>query len=491
MNTKINENNILLDTDSYKYSHPGQLPPDSEAASFYIEARKNNLGFQQSPKGVLFNGLQPILHRLSTAFTAQDIDEAESLIMPHMGLFPRKSFEYILNTYGGIFPVKIYAPREGLVIPFGNALTRVDVEDPQAISAVGFLETMLMRVWYPGTVGTISKFCKDIIWEYLEKSCETPAEQIDFKLHDFGSRGVSSRESAGIGGMAHLINFKGTDTVAALVHARNYYDADVAGFSIPAAEHSTITSWGRAFEREAYANMVDLFGKKDALFAVVSDSYDLKHAVSHIWGEELKQKVVDSGAILVIRPDSGDPITQVLQTANILAEKYGYTTNKLGYKVLNGVRIIQGDGIDPVMIRRILIALVEINHYSAENVAFGMGGALLQRCDRDTFSFAMKMSAIKRAGVWQDVYKDPVAGGKTSKRGILELVYDRTTANKMFNHYKTVKQDEVTASQSKLFRCVFDGTHGNRDGLGPRRRTQNLMDLRINSMLTEPDYFVA
>ena len=31
----------------------------------------------------------------------------------------------------------------------------------------------------------------------------------DFKLHDFGFRGVSSVETASLGAAAHLINFKG------------------------------------------------------------------------------------------------------------------------------------------------------------------------------------------------------------------------------------------------------------------------------------------
>lgn len=46
---------------------------------------------------------------------------------------------------------------------------------------------------------------------------------IDFKLHDFGFRGVSSVETAGIGGAAHLVNFKGTDTIPGILLSRKYY----------------------------------------------------------------------------------------------------------------------------------------------------------------------------------------------------------------------------------------------------------------------------
>jgi nicotinamide phosphoribosyltransferase len=65
------------------------------------------------------------------------------------------------------------------------------------------------------------------------KTSDDPAGQLSFKLHDFGARGVSSGESAGLGGMAHLVNFMGTDTMEALLAARRYYGAEMAGFSIP------------------------------------------------------------------------------------------------------------------------------------------------------------------------------------------------------------------------------------------------------------------
>lgn len=44
-------------------------------------------------------------------------------------------------------------------------------------------------------------------------------------------------QSAGIGGCSHLVNFQGTDTIAGIMTARTYYGCEIAGFSIPAAEH--------------------------------------------------------------------------------------------------------------------------------------------------------------------------------------------------------------------------------------------------------------
>lgn len=118
---------------------------------------------------------------------------------------------------------------------------------------------------------------------------------------------MSSLESAGLGGMAHLVNFMGTDTVTALIYARNYYGAEMAGYSIPAMEHSTVTSFGRTGEAQAYRQMLETFAKPGALLAMVIDSYNREHAVGQIIGEEAARLIQQSGATVVIRPDSGDP----------------------------------------------------------------------------------------------------------------------------------------------------------------------------------------
>src|SRR6202021_2012724 len=128
---------------------------------------------------------------------------------------------------------------------------------------------------------------------------------LQFKLHDFGYRGVSSPESAALGGAGHLVNFKGTDTLAACELLMDYYHADMPGFSIPAAEHSTITSWGRENEAAAYRNMLERFPM--GLVAVVSDSWDIRNAVRKIWGQQLRDKVEARNGTLIIHPDSGEP----------------------------------------------------------------------------------------------------------------------------------------------------------------------------------------
>lgn len=428
--------NLLLNTDSYKASHWLQYPPGTDATFFYVESRGGVYD------RTVFFGLQAILKQyLSTPITHADIDEAKELYATHGEPFNEAGWRDIVDRLGGHLPVRIRAVPEGAVVPTHQALVTIESTDANAYWVPSYLETMLLRLWYPVTVATISWHAKQTIRQFLERTSDDPAGQLPFKLHDFGARGVSSAESAAIGGCAHLVNFMGTDTVSALLAAKAYYHAPMAGFSIPAAEHSTITSWGRDREVEAYRNMLKRFAKPGAIVAVVSDSYDIYHAIREHWGTTLKDEVIASGATVVIRPDSGDPVAVVHQCMELLDEAFGHTINGKGYKVLNHVRVIQGDGINPTSIRAILERITSAG-YATDNIAFGMGGALLQQLNRDTQKFALKCSAARVDGRWIDVYKDPVTDkGKQSKRGRMTLLTHRE-----YGSFRTVPVPPEAAS---------------------------------------------
>lgn len=407
--------NIILNTDSYKVSMFKQYPAGTTGVYSYIESRGGRYD-----KTVMF-GLQAFIKEyLIEPITQADIDIADEILTAHGEPFNRSGWEYILNKHDGYLPVVIRAVPEGMVVPVKNVLATIENTDPECFWLTTYLETALLRaIWYPTTVATQSWHIKQVIKDFLEKTGEPGL--VDFKLHDFGARGTSSMESAGIGGAAHLVNFMGTDTITGVLYAREYYGASIAGFSIPAAEHSTITSWGRDNEVKAYENMLKQFAKPGSIVAVVSDSYDIFNAVSKLWGETLKQSVIDSGATVVIRPDSGDPVEVNRKLVEILGEKFGYTINNKGFKVLNNVRLIQGDGVNELTIRSILGAFMAMG-WSADNIAFGMGGALLQQVDRDTQKFAMKCSAAMIDNEWVDVQKDPITdSGKKSKAGRVTL----------------------------------------------------------------------
>ena len=438
--------NIILNTDSYKTSHYLQYPPRTEYISSYIESRGGEYD------STVFFGLQMFLKQyLSKPITATDIDEAQIICTAHGVPFNRAGWEYIVNSHRGFLPLEIEAVVEGTEVPTGNVLVQVVNTDPACAWLTSYIETALLRaVWYPTTVATVSKACQKVIARYLRETADN-SDGLAFKLHDFGARGASSEETVAIGGLAHLVNFMGSDSLSAIVAARRFYSADMAGFSIPAAEHSTITSWGREGEVAAYKNMLKQFAGKDKLLAVVSDSYDLWNAIDNLWGGELKAQVEVSGGTLVVRPDSGEPVKIVPEAIERLMSAFGYSVNSKGYKVLPPcVRLIQGDGVSVNSIEAILEQM-QFRGLSADNVAFGMGGELLQKVNRDTQKFAMKASAICIDGQWRDVYKDPITDvGKRSKKGRLALI----TANGKF---ETVRRDTVNSEENTLISVFRNG----------------------------------
>jgi len=406
----------------------------------YIEAR-----YGDNPFTVVF-GIQAFIKEyLSKPITQADIDEAADIFAAHGVPFNREGLEYILAEHNGYMPVEIRCVPEGSKLAIRGVMATMVNTDPNVPWLTNYLETAVLRaIWYPTTVATNSYFVKQAMIDFWKMSSDSPIESLDFKLHDFGARGVSSEESAGLGGMAHLINFLGTDTVSGLMYARRYYGADMAGYSIPAAEHSTITSWGRENESAAYRNMIVAF-PDSPIVAIVSDSYDLDNAVTNIYGRELKELIETSGKLVVVRPDSGDPASTVCRTIQKLMDRFGYTVNSKGYLVLpDYIRVIQGDGIDRHSLPLILAAMREQN-LSIDNIAFGMGGGLLQHCNRDTYGFAMKCSAICVDGEWRDVYKDPKTDpSKASKRGR----FDDENLQKVFENGRLFNEttfDEVRA----------------------------------------------
>lgn len=436
--------NPIIDADSYKASHWVQYPPKTEYVYSYIESRGGEFD-----NTVMF-GLQYFIKRYLTVRITKDmVDEAEAVITTHGEPFNKEGWMYIVNELDGRIPLEIKAVPEGSVIPVSNVLATVVNTDPKCYWVTSYFETAILRaIWYPTTVATVSRECKNLIAKGMDISSDS-REGLEFKLHDFGARGVSSYESAGIGGAAHLINFMGTDTMSALTTIMRYYNADsVPGFSIPATEHSCMSSWGKDSEVDAYRNMLNQYKGDYPLIAVVSDTWDIYKAASDIWGGELKQEVIDSGSMVVVRPDSGNPSEVVVKVLNLLGEKFGYEVNSKGFKVLNNVRVIQGDGITVESIPQIIMSIMN-SKWSIDNVAFGMGGGLLQMVNRDTQKFAMKCSAIMIDGVWNEVYKDPITDkGKVSKRGTLSLIKNN-------NKFETVNTLKETPSAPDMLETVF------------------------------------
>ena len=426
----MKKHNLLLLADAYKYAHHKLYIPGTTKIYSYLESRGGTF-----PETV-FYGLQYFLKEYleGQAFTQSDIDEADEIMSAVFGrkdVFNKEIFEYILKVHHGKLPVRIKAVPEGSVVPVRNVLMTIENTDPKSYWLTNFLETLLMQVWYPSTVATLSREVRKIVEQYFEATADDSAKAgIDFVLNDFGFRGVSSVESAGLGGSAHLLNFMGSDTVYASSFAKKYYHAEkVYGLSVPATEHSIMTLLGETGEAEVFQHILNSY--PEGVVACVSDSYNIFHAVESLWGAQFKQQILDRKGTLVIRPDSGDPVKTLAKVFEILFEKFGFTVNSKGYKVLPPqIRVIQGDGIDMSSIPLIYESLKK-NNISAENLVLGMGGALLQKVNRDTQRFALKCSYAEMNGDWVNVKKQPVEMSedgtlvksfKTSKAGRLKLV---------------------------------------------------------------------
>jgi nicotinamide phosphoribosyltransferase len=450
------QTNLILLADAYKYSHHKLYTPGTEKVYSYMESRGGM--FNET----VFFGLQYILNKYlaGEVITKQKIEEAEYYLNSIFGrndVFDAANFEYIINKHGGRLPVTIKAVKEGSIVPTHNVLMTIENNDPNCYWLTNFLETILMQIWYPVTVATLSAQIKQVVqMYYAETADDSSAAGIDYVLNDFGFRGVSSVESAGIGGMAHLLSFKGSDTVIANAFAREYYYAKtVPGASVPATEHSVMTMRGKEGELEMFRHLLKTY--PTGIVACVSDSYNIFRACADYWGTELRDEILQRDGTLVIRPDSGDPALTLLSVFDILLDKFGYTINTKGYKVLPPqVRVIQGDGINYDSILHIYQVL-KMNGISAENLVLGMGGALLQKVDRDTQRFALKCSYAEVNGVSTDVQKNPV---ELNGRGEIEPSFKQSKAGRLKlvctnGHFETVRQDEAPLAEDVL-QTVFE-----------------------------------
>jgi nicotinamide phosphoribosyltransferase len=346
----MNRNNIVLATDSYKLNHWNQYPKGTEAVYSYFESREG----ATFPYTVFF-GLQSILkdYLEGTVVTMKDVDEAQKLATAHFGdpsLFNYRGWEYIVQEHGGRLPLRIKAVEEGSVIPTGNVLMSVENTDPRCFWLTNQMESLLTHVWYPSTVATLSRRTKEVIASYLDRTADS-REGLEFMLHDFGYRGATTHEAAEIGGLGHLVNFLGTDTLPAMLLGVEQYGANLASlaFSVPATEHSVMTALGKDGEYEVVDQLLAEYPA--GILSVVADSYNIYEFVQQV-GTTWKDRILARDGRFVVRPDSttlehprpGDLVVWIL---NSLWENIGGTTNSKGFKVLNDkVRVLWGDGID-------------------------------------------------------------------------------------------------------------------------------------------------
>lgn len=466
--------NLIEATDGYKLTHHKQYPKDLEKVYSYLEAR---LGAHWDY--TVFFGLQYILKRyLTQRVTMEDVEQAARMSVSYLGegQFNYHGWAYIAETLGGKLPLKIKAVPEGTVVPIHNVLMTVQNTDPQCAWLTNAMETLLTQVWYPITVATLSRATLQMIGKGLNDTAMSMAGLL-YMLHDFGFRGASSYETAQIGGGAHLVNSRGTDTVPAIRWAHDWYDADMDALlaaSVPATEHSVMTALGEEGEFETVGNLLKTYPK--GILSIVGDSYNIYRFVERLCTEFHDEVMARDGKI-VVRPDSTTPThrtpeEEMAWIAEALWKGFGGTANAKAYKVLDPhVGILWGDGIDPDGIQRILDEL-KMNSFSVECCVFGMGAGLLQKVNRDMERFKFAASSMKRGGEWHDVFKNPLDGSKVSMPGRLALA-------KVSGQLRTVPKGTnvpfLAGNESNILKTVFLN--------GEVYNTQSFSDIRERAAL--------
>jgi nicotinamide phosphoribosyltransferase len=406
--------NFVLESDSYKYSHiPEIYPEGTEALHSYLSARVKG-------SRVVQFGLQMwIKKKLLAPITLEMIDEAEDFITRHIGpdAFDRGFWEHILVKYNGYIPLVIRGLPEGTVTDSYDTLVTVECHDPRVFPLAQFIEASLQSdLWYSTTIATNDLENYEIAKSHFDLFSDNPA-LLPFMLHDFGARGVTCEEQRQIGGAAHLIFFQGSDTISGIRAANLFYNCQMAAYSVRATEHSIQCAYGPEAQEAYIARVLKAHAKPGAIVSLVLDGYNVWRE-SELLCTKFHDTIVNSGAKIVFRPDSGDMFEVVPRILEMQEKYFGFTKNSKGKKVINHVGVIQGDGIDKTTFMLLMQKVVALG-YAPECVVMGSGGGLLQKVNRDTLKFAQKASAILVDGVWVDMFKDPITDpGKKSKTGI-------------------------------------------------------------------------
>jgi len=494
--------NWLNDGDTYSHGFHEMLPPGTTHMNLYISPRKaGKLGGVTVPY-VLNAGDRALVKRIMDyRITPDDVRRAHAREGRHVvqkNHFNREGWDYIAGELKGVPPLQIQSAPEGLVVPVPNVVTQIRNTHPDFPALPMYFEPFWVRKWSTCGSGTVSHVVKQIHRRQLEACSDLAGDALEFvlktRLHDFGARGAHCTEHAEQGGAAHLLNYYGTDTEAAIAFLEDLYADALDGMlscSIPAASHATYGAWRENGGASAFVrHCAEKWGHGGNLFAIVGDNDDLKEFVRNLpscWMNEAS----DDGC-LVVRPDSGDMMEIVPWTMRTLANDFGVNVNKKGYAVLDShVAAIQGDGQKPGTIYEMGWKVITEEKISVESLANGMGGFLYTGFTRDTFGWAGKVSSRTQGGVAYDQWKDPVTDpGKASRRGPQALV--RTDEEGKFG-WDTIREDEAgrRGLRNYLDTIWLDGKDTTEDQLRVVRARTEDFDRRLADFAEPPAAYEA
>ena len=330
-------------TDSYKLGHIYQYPAGTEQVYTNWTPRSDRLlpvlrntldGFRPFEGRMVWFGLQAhikafLIDAWNESFFDIPRDKAVARYQRRMDTFfgPNAvSADHIGALHDlGYLPIEIRALPEGSRVPMRVAAMTIVNTLPEFYWVTNYLETALSsELWKASTVATIAYEYRRLLDHYAGLT-GAPAEFVQWQGHDFSMRGVDGVERAALAGLGHLLSFTGTDTLAAVDLAEDYYGADASteliGSSVPASEHSVMCMGGEGDEIGTFRRIItEVY--PGGIVSVVSDTWDFWHAVGDM-AAELKPEILArkpdafGNAKVVFRPDSGDPVEILCGTAQV------------------------------------------------------------------------------------------------------------------------------------------------------------------------------
>ncbi len=452
--------NPLFEVDVYKMGHMEQMAPGVTEMTSYLIARSD----KHYSKTVFF-GLQHLLQtylsrKLTSEMAEEFIKHRDSILGFKGGEESNRKVRALCAL--GYFPLKIRAVPEGTIMPVRNVLMTVSNTLPEFAWVVGFVESLVLKVWEGTTTASCSFAYRQTVNRFFEETVDEEFYFLKpFQVHDFGLRGCGSPEQAQLTGVAHLLSFEGSDTVPAHPYAIRMYGADPAKafqVSVPASEHSVACSYDRENELAYFEQMLDLY--PDSIVSIVADTFNIWRVCTEFL-PKLKGKILARKHKVVIRPDSGDPMKIICGDIDaqmytpewwgvlaLLEQVFGSSLNKKGYRILNPlIGVIYGDGMYLERYKNTL-ELMKQQLWAAQNLVIGVGG-ILRWHTRDTMGFALKAIHIVRNGVSIDIEKDPVTDvKKKSHKGNVALYCNNGA-------YETVDQCTPEMMENCVLETVF------------------------------------
>ncbi|HEY3969601.1 MAG TPA: hypothetical protein VGM05_33920 [Planctomycetaceae bacterium] len=389
--------------------------------------------------------------------------------------WPRDMFRRIVEQYGGRYPIVVTGLLDGQAHYVGEPHVQVWTDEPGMGECVGWIEsTLLPYLWTSSTVATRGRLRKERMLDVFRRCYPSRHEDelhdmVSYKFHDFGRRGGAATQITGI---AHLINWLGTDTCDAAYAASKYLNGGekFGACSIVASAHRTVTPWPT--EIEAYRNVIDKY--KNGLVSIVADSYDYTRGMEMLAG--FADVVKLNGGCLIGRPDSGDPVQCILDGLEIFARAFGVTVQEQGLRVLQNAAIIQGDGIADEMIFDKIYPAVIAAGFCPSNVAFGMGDHnhkairsetehAYKTCLVGTDSSAARLdpargdssSASDESRDFRPVMKSSESLFKRSLPCAVALDYSRAAAGDFKNRVRPARVRDLKSGETGELVVLYDG----------------------------------